>query len=612
MAELISTEADIAVRACLAASQSFALIAGAGSGKTTSLISALEDIRFNHGNTLRKNGQRIACITYTKRAVKVIKSKLYFDDLYLVSTLHSFLWGEIGRFNDDIRDALRKHRIPALIAKQMEKDNGRGTKEALKARKKIEQLEEQLAGLDGVKNFHYDDSGFSDYLNGHLNHDDVIEVAGFLMAEKSVFRRLLGLRFPYIFVDEAQDTFECIVSGFNLACEKTGLPIMGYFGDPWQQIFDNRAGNFTPPASGRLITKKENFRCSQSVIKLLNAFRSDVEQYAAGPNQYVEGSAEILLVKSEKPEGLRGRYTGVQIERALVKMDDALKTWGWQERDDIIRLFLVRQMIARRLGFSNLHELFTGNFASSRAQDDYETGNHFLLEPFIKTIYPLISIPQGEDNRTAIDILLRDSPAFNTRGPNSNRPLREMVNLAKKILSELSERWKTGPIRSVLEFCRDQQLLQMSDHIIEQLAREPRSEDFNEEMHNVDKADWLSDKFFIMPTNELAAYCEFMLKNTGYSTQHGVKGEEYPNVLVVFDDVEASWNNYSFRKLLTPLTSGEEPTEGQRERGRKLAYVCFSRATENLRILLFTPDPTIARQELITRKLLTSNQIMII
>ena len=94
------------------------------------------------------------------------------------------------------------------------------------------------------------------------------------------------------------------------------------------------------------------------------------------------------------------------------------------------------------------------------------------------------------------------------------------------------------------------------------------------------------------------------------STQHGVKGEKYKDVLVVFDDVEAGWNNFSFTKTLTPNTSGA-PTEGRYERSRKLAYVCFSRAEENLRILLFTPDPDAAKKELISNNLFEERQISI-
>lgn len=88
----VESEADIQVRECIDDHRSFAMIAGAGAGKTSSLVDALSRVRDNEGNILRKNGQRIACITFTKRAVEVIKIKLGLDELYLVSTLHGFLW----------------------------------------------------------------------------------------------------------------------------------------------------------------------------------------------------------------------------------------------------------------------------------------------------------------------------------------------------------------------------------------------------------------------------------------------------------------------------------------------------------------------------------------
>jgi len=98
---------------------------------------------------------------------------------------------------------------------------------------------------------------------------------------------------------------------------------------------------------------------------------------------------------------------------------------------------------------------------------------------------------------------------------------------------------------------------------------------------------------------------------TPYSTQHGVKGDEFEKVLVVFDDTEANWNNYSFRRSLTPTTEGKEPTEGQKKKSHNLAYVCFSRAMQDLRIIMFTENPAAAKQELIDKKLFKDEQITI-
>jgi DNA helicase-2/ATP-dependent DNA helicase PcrA len=611
MSERIHTDADQKVAACLEEKRSFAMIAGAGSGKTTSLIDALELIRTDYGSELRKDGQWIACITYTKRAVQVISTRLGYDDLYVVSTLHSLLWGEINTFTKDIRKALRESRIPQLIAKAAEKDNGGQSKEARKAREKVAKLTEELGKLDEVASFRYDDAAYSQYSEGRLNHDDVIEIAGYLLKDKAVFRKAFGFRYPYIFVDEAQDTFPIIVEAFNAVTEGEGLPVIGYFGDPWQQIYEQRAGDFQPPEGGEVITKTENFRCSESVIAFLNTFRKDVEQYPAGDNKGRLGSVQIILVKAEEPEAPRKRYSEAQIDRALQRMDQALEAWGWSGRDNVIRLFLARQMIARRLGFARLNSLFTGPYASTSAQEDYESGEHFLLKPIVNAVWPLIEAHRKGDQRRVIDLLRTIGPAFDIRGKNQDRSLKEMVELSKQVVAGLDEIWANGKLRDVYEYCREKELIRLPERLNEHLARPPRGEEYDEDAHGSEKGDWLCDEYFGMVTTELEPYCDFILENTAFSTQHGVKGEQYSDVLVVFDDIEAAWNNYSFSKLLTPKTSGD-PTEGQLRRSKNLAYVCFSRAEENLRILLYTNNPIAAKGELLQQGLFAESNIDVI
>ncbi|WP_421779674.1 AAA family ATPase [Kiloniella litopenaei] len=611
MSNFIPTQADQQVSQCLEEGKSFAMIAGAGAGKTTSLVSALDHVRQTFGPSLLRQGQRVACITYTKRAVAVISERLGFDDLFKVSTLHSFLWGEMGSFDADIHEAITQFVIPKRIEAARAKDNGGNSKTSIEARHKAERLDEELGILTEIRSWSYDDSNFSNYSKGMLGHDDVISVAGYLLKEKVIFRRILGSRYPFIFVDEAQDTFLSIVEGLNQLGAGVGRPLIGYFGDPWQQIYDGRAGNFSPPEEGIMIPKTENFRCCPQVVNLLNAFRTDVEQVPAGKAADLVGSVELVLVEAEAPEGVKKTYTSEQRDRALEKMDQALEMWGWKGREDVTLLFLVRQMIARRLGFEQLNSLFIGEFASSRAQDDFEAGNHVLLHPFVNVILPLIRAQQEGDQRRVIDLLRAKSPDFASDGPNSNLSLSKMIELSRCTIEQLQAAWTTSSIKEVLLLSQELGLARMPDRLLEHLSRKPRAEDFDKEIHAQEKGDWLADAFFSMSTEELSPYFDFISENTPFSTQHGVKGEEYPNVVVVFDDVEARWSQYNFNKLLTPKTVGE-PTEGQLERGRKLAYVCFSRAELNLRILLFTPSPDEAREELLSKGLFEDRQIKVL
>ncbi|CUI05662.1 possible DNA helicase [Janthinobacterium sp. CG23_2] len=424
-------------------------------------------------------------------------------------------------------------------------------------------------------------------------------------------KKIIGQKYPYIFVDEAQDTQENVMEAFNLLCQDAGLPIIGYFGDPMQQIYDKRAGDFKGPPDSLRIPKEENFRCSVDVIGLLNAFRKDLQQFPAGKNAEIKGSVILRLIQIDKPGAPRGRYTPEQIESVSNKLDEAMAHWGWKNKENTKHLYLVRQMIARRLGFSGLHNLFTGAYASTRAQDDYENGEHYLLKPLIECLYPLIKAARAKDSRGMIDILRQNSPGFDPKGKNAGRSLAEMRKRVETIISGLDEMWDGKSIGDILRYSRENELCPASKRLAENLDRERRAEPFDEEIHALEKGDWLADEFFGMGLKEIAKYCEFIDDNTEFSTQHGVKGEEYDSVLVVIDDVGSAWNNYSFAKTLTPIAAGGEPTERQRRLTNNLAYVCFSRAEKDLRIVMYSQNAAAAQKELLEKKLFTKDQIEI-
>lgn len=217
------------------------------------------------------------------------------------------------------------------------------------------------------------------------------------------------------------------------------------------------------------------------------------------------------------------------------------------------------------------------------------------------------------DNWAAISKLLREnSPVLDPEGKNKNKPLKTLSTEIKKNITILAQLWKTGTTLEVLQFSLNNDLINSNERLNEQVYRTPRKEDYDDEIHYMDKGDWLSDEFFKFNCNELPAFNNFISKMTPYSTQHGVKGDEFPKVLVIFDDTEANWNQYSFSKLFTPQTSGKEPTEGQKTKSYNLAYVCFSRAAEDLKIILFTNNPESAKQEILSKKLLPPENIKIL
>jgi len=610
MSEHKDTDADLKIKACIDKYQNFAVVAGAGSGKTDSLVKALAYVRHQRGKLLRASGQQVASITYTNAAVEVIKGRTNLDELFAVSTIHGFLWSLVEGYQSDIRTILKDELIPNRIEKKQEDDNGGQSQEAKKARKQVEKLTQNLECLHNVEKFSYNDGGRRDYSTGRLDHDDIIDLVSMMILRLPNLQKIIGQKYPYIFIDEAQDTFYNLMEALNHLTFGNGLPMIGYFGDPMQQIYyDNRAGEFRGPEGYKVIKKVENYRCSTEVIKLLNKIRPDLRQEPGDKN--VTGSVEMLLIQAEVGTGFRKAYSEEQVSRALVQFDKAVTHFGWSKSHEVKRLFLTRQMIARRLGFPELNRLFTGRYSSKTAKDTFKEGTHFALKPFIDVLIPLIEAHEDHDHAAMTQIMRQHSPLLAPEGPSSSLTIETVAKKVQEAINALVGIWSPGKVKEILDVAKKNGLINVSERLAEQLTRPKRTEVYDETLHEQEKSDWLMDEFLTFRTNELSVYRSFILEMTAYNTQHGVKGDQFDKVLVVFDDTEASWSHYSFSRLLTPSTSGEEPTEGQRQKSLNLAYVCFSRAVKDLRIILFTANPNSAKRELVEKDLFTESQVSI-
>ncbi|MCM2125199.1 AAA family ATPase [Pseudomonas aeruginosa] len=198
------TQADIDLRSCLGdvPPRSFIMKAGAGSGKTTSLIKGLSSAIRIHGDKLRKFRQRIACITYTEIAAGEIWRDVGNDPLVHVSTIHSFMWLLAKPFQNDIRiwvSGRIAEKIEALEQKQATYGPRVQQRTKDKDTRDVERLRKQSGRIAAVKSFRYGTG--SDYVKGILGHDDILKLVPYLIAERPLFRTLLARQFPFVFVD---------------------------------------------------------------------------------------------------------------------------------------------------------------------------------------------------------------------------------------------------------------------------------------------------------------------------------------------------------------------------------------------------------------------------
>ena len=150
----IDDHVDIEIQDCFSedAPRCFFVFAGAGSGKTRSLINTLAYLDKERGESLLMNGKQIAVITYTNAACDEISRRLQYKPIFSVSTIHSFLWDLIKNYQTDIKEWVTqsvKEEIETLKQKQFK---GRGGKASEKRVEEIKKKTERLAKIETVKN----------------------------------------------------------------------------------------------------------------------------------------------------------------------------------------------------------------------------------------------------------------------------------------------------------------------------------------------------------------------------------------------------------------------------------------------------------------------------
>jgi len=230
------TKADLVLRTCVNAIPplSFVMVAGAGSGKTTSLVKGLVSVLDAHGAKLKLRRQRVACITYTEVAAGEIWTDVGSNPLVHVATLHSFLWSLIRSFQPDIQKWVARRIEEKLIDAQTVRANF-GPRVQQRTREKnqrdIARYEIQHERITRVWSFTYGTG--SDYPNGILGHDDILKMVPQLIAERPLLKRLIAQQYPFIFVDESQDTSENVVVALKEIDMALGEKFcLGFFGTP--------------------------------------------------------------------------------------------------------------------------------------------------------------------------------------------------------------------------------------------------------------------------------------------------------------------------------------------------------------------------------------------
>ncbi|MDR6990297.1 UvrD-helicase domain-containing protein [Luteimonas sp. 3794] len=622
------TPADIELKECLSAAErrSFVMVAGAGSGKTTSLIKALSAIIDVHFASLKCRRQRVACITYTEIAAQEVWADVGNNPLVHVSTIHSFMWTLVRPFQSDIRNWVAS-RIQEKIGELEGKTYGprvhQRTKE--KDQRDLARFRQSLRRIDRVRSFAYGTG--SDYTKGILGHDDVLRCATQFLNQRPLFRTLLAQQFPFVFVDESQDTSEGLVAGLKaVASQSQGKFCVGFFGDPMQRIYMTGVGPIRAEDGWATITKQENFRCPTAVLSVANAIRRGDDGLvqtrgrtittAEGEEISVEGTARMFILPADEQ-----RDQNIAKVRAWVGEQNKDQAW----RDGAIKLLvIVHRMAARRLGFDDLYVVMNSN-APSSFKDGFLDATAWPLRPIMSLALPLASATVEGREFEAMSLLRKFSPKLakeNIPRVGISALLAGLRQAAAK-LAELMQPDSRATTREVLEHMRDTGLITLDPRILSYLeAVAPPPPDQHDDQAAQDEGEdnrlemSAMDGFLASKASGFIGYKEYVDELSPFSTQQGIKGAEFDRVLVIADDGESSHSQFSYDKYfgvkelsLNDKKSLEEGRETQIERTRRLFYVCCTRAMKDLVVILFSDDVGAAERSVRAMNLFPADMI---
>jgi DNA helicase-2/ATP-dependent DNA helicase PcrA len=97
--------------------------------------------------------------------------------------------------------------------------------------------------------------------------------------------------------------------------------------------------------------------------------------------------------------------------------------------------------------------------------------------------------------------------------------------------------------------------------------------------------------------DKLERYSAYVTDNTQFATHQGVKGLEFPRVMVIMDDTEAKGFLFSYEKLFGAKSKTETDIKNEHEgkdtgimRTTRLFYVACTRAEKGLAVVAYTEN----------------------
>lgn len=644
---------------CIEQRQSMIFNSGAGSGKTYALIESLKYIMTKYGENLKKHNQKIICITYTNVATREVLNRLGNTDLVLVSTIHERVWELIKNYQKQLvqihREKLKEeiknleHSLEKYNRyKELSEEQRKLLKEIMlnqenrdlfykhlnaSAKDFKEVFEEKLSNFDNIlkniKDFrdlikkiyriddyckctenideeraNYKDVKYTSLYNSdrlhkmQISHDTLLEYGRKIIEKFNGLKRIIIDRYPFIFIDEYQDTHPNIVSimkELDNYSKKINRPFfVGYFGDTAQNIYETGIGKHIYHYHEGLkpVNKTFNRRSSKEVIDVINKIRNDEIEQKSIFEDCEGGSVKFYYGNEENIEKFINNYKEKWIDSS--KKDDHLHC-----------LVLTNQLVAKYNGFEQLYNSF---YKSEYYQKNYNQLNDELMSHDLTKL--------GEVQKILFNFLELMTSVTDNKTPVSEvfEPY-DLVHLSLKELKILvkllqqNKKEKLGEcIQSILKLYSSkknnhfniliEKVFGIEDLTFNKFKDYLKSKLFNYDQNDEENNDEILKKtvegiqrILDVSMNEYEVWYKYIArkydkmndKKIIYHTYHSTKGLEYDKVIIIMrNEFGRGKGKISFNEIFMNYKNQE--TSDIYEKAKNLLYVACSRARIQLRI----------------------------
>lgn len=632
--ELEENEIQLELEKSIDSYENFIFDAGAGAGKTYSLVKLLKYITINNGTEFVKKGQNVVCITYTNIAKNEIEKRLGKNKLVLTSTIHERVWEWIGRHKKEL-DSIHRNKISREIKKIKGKKNfvpeqvGKigilaenkefinhyyniknlekkdflielkkkfvpkietlvKVKEVIEGEIKIKKYEKALK--DGSKKVKYDPLYPYDRLEKFIiSHDTLLEYGSQILKENELLCDIILDKNPIILIDEYQDTSPYVVEMMvHLNKSKKRNFIVGYFGDKAQNIYNNGIGKnlektykdykVVPP---KIIKKLFNRRSKNEIINISNNIRNDdIKQKSINPEKNKGGSFEFYKLISKSSDAIKDFINKKEQEMGKTQI-----------------LFLTNKSKASHLGVKTFYNIlyntkYYRNIKNDLPSDFFNIEKISGVPKLFNEIYNYIKFFHEKNIITSNlvidsnDLTLKEFDSYIKYVEKKLEGIDETTNSLKSVFKVILEIFDSNNkiklkvkeyLKKEFEFNKLKEEYTYSN-FNELLKRMLNVNDQRENLQNI-----LEDLMEI-PFIELKKQDNILKKGSGVisSTYHGTKGDEFTNVIII---MENKFKNSNVIKNYFEVRENHGVLSEQDQITQNLIYVVSSRAKENLKIL---------------------------